>query len=774
MAVLSDEMTNKLTSAARQVVEAALNQQTEGKHALLGVNHWLWALLQQYSTMMEAMGQGFPAEHTRQAVDAAIKTGDVGAELPLETLISQAGERAKARGRSMISERDLATIVLGVAGYKLSDPISALSKMGRSNGVPIPKMKVEPPVEEDTEEGISGTPAGGGETVAAGPAFTPAASTGTSSSAPAETPKKKTATPTLDQYGRDLTRAAKDHKLVEIVGREEEVELVIETLCRRTKRNPVLVGPAGVGKTAIVEGLAQRIVDGQVPDMLKNYRLVSLQPSTLVAGASVSGELERRMKAIIKEAMQEGIILFIDEIHSAIGAGGMVGTNDIASILKPALARGEIACIAATTNDEYRKFIEPDTALERRFQPVRVQELSTEHTLQVLRSLRDELGAKHKIIISDEILNWLLEFGQQFMRNRHFPDKGVDLLEQCFAYAVTHQKTEVDMNDAQTVAQRMIGMPVSLPRRLDNLKAQLIERATLSDEDIQSILNRLQVTMRGLDLRLARPNAVIMLAGDAAQNSALVAEIIAQSLFGAADRVVSIDFSRFGHPEDINLLIGAPPGYVGYSDSLPIHKVMQIPWCVLHLQNIDICHPQVREVVTRALADGFITDGRGKVIYLSDSIVLMTAQLQIEKNRPIGFTAETRDPQDLFKAVESVMGPEMAAQIDVVAVDTARSDTARRTWLEKHLLLDLSNRYLKQGIKLTWDSTVLDWLMTHKELDVNERNWERFVDEFLSPVIIPYLSTDDTTKEIRLIVKYEEDNIKISFTGTPPQDALEG
>ncbi|HPH95500.1 MAG TPA: AAA family ATPase [Anaerolineaceae bacterium] len=770
MAVLSDEIDKKLTPTARQVVETALNRQTEEKHASLGVHHWLWAMLQQYSTMMEAMGQGFSAEQANHTADAALKAGDIGPELSLESLIAQAGERAKARGRSTISERDLATIVLGAAGYKLSDPISALSKMGRSNGVPIPKAKVEPP----TVDGV--TPEGEGETppLEETPTSTPVPSTGTPVSTPVETSRKKTATPTLDQYGRDLTRAAKEHKLVEIVGREEEVELVIETLCRRTKRNPVLVGPAGVGKTAIVEGLAQRIVDGQVPDMLKSFRLVSLQPSTLVAGASVSGELERRMKAIIKEAMQDGIILFIDEIHSAIGAGGMVGTNDIASILKPALARGEIACIAATTNDEYRKFIEPDTALERRFQPVRVQELSAEHTLRVLRKLRDELGAKHKITISDEILDWLLEFGQQFMRNRHFPDKGVDLLEQCFAYAVTHQKTDVDMNDAQTVAQRMIGMPVSLPKRLDNLKNRLMERATLSDEDVQSILNRLQVTMRGLDLRLARPNAVIMLAGDAAQNSALVAEIIAQSLFGAADRVVSIDFSRFGHPEDINLLIGAPPGYVGYSDALPIHKVMQIPWCVLHLQNIDICHPQVREVVTRALADGFITDGRGKVIYLSDSIVLMTAQLQIEKFRPIGFAAsETRDQQDLFKAVEAVMGPEMAAQIDVVAVDTARSDSARRSWLEKHLLLDLSNRYLKQGIKLTWDSTVLDWLMTHKELDVNERNWERFVDEFLSPVIIPYLPTSDTTKEIRLVVKYEEENIKISTNNTPPTDSRE-
>jgi ATP-dependent Clp protease ATP-binding subunit ClpC len=297
--------------------------------------------------------------------------------------------------------------------------------------------------------------------------------------------------------------------------------------------------------------------------MLKNARIIALHPSMLTAGAGYAGELEKRMKAIMAEASQDGIILFIDEIHTIMGAGGMMGTTDIASILKPALARGSLAVVAATTDEEYRRYIEHDSALERRFQPIRINEVTPEITLKILEDLTGELGKKHNITVEPGVLKFLIGFAQQFMRNRHFPDKGVDLLEQCYAHAITQNSDSVDLAGAQVVAQRMVGMPLSLDKRLANLRDCLNQQAVLPTKAVGQLMDRLQVTLRGLDLRTTRPNAVVLLSGDAAHISERLASTLAEALFGSPDRVITIDFSRMWHAEDINLLVGAPPGYVG-------------------------------------------------------------------------------------------------------------------------------------------------------------------------------------------------------------------
>ena len=435
--------------------------------------------------------------------------------------------------------------------------------------------------------------------------------------------KAKSPTSALNFFGRDLTRAAREGKLSPLVGREAELQLVIETLLRRTKRNPVLVGPAGVGKTAIVEGLAQLIVAGRVPDLLQGVRLIALQPSALVAGASMPGELENRMQSILAEASQEGIILFIDEVHALIGAGGTAGTGDLASQLKPALARGDLACIAATTDEEYRRFIETDSALERRFQPVRVEEPTVDQTLQVLNKLGSELARLRRVEITDGVLAYLVQFADQHMRNRQFPDKAVDLLEQCVAHALAQNKRAVDVTDAEAVAQRTAGMPLNLGSRLSDLTVQLTDRALLTPADIEMLVSHLQVTLSGLCLRPVRPDAVVLLTGPAVANSEKLAETIAGVLYGSERRVVALDFGRFTSPSDISLLVGAPPGYVGYSDTLPMHRVAQLGWCVVLGTNVHACHPQVLEVFAQALASGYLTESRGRRIYLSDAIVLL-------------------------------------------------------------------------------------------------------------------------------------------------------
>ena len=379
-----------------------------------------------------------------------------------------------------------------------------------------------------------------------------------------------------------------------------------------------------------------------MPAPLQGVRIISLQPSVLVAGADTRGDLEKRMQGILQEAAQNRVILFIDEIHTIIGAGGMVGTNDLGALLKPALARGEIAVISATTDDEYRRFIESDTALERRFQPIRVNELNPEQTFQVLSALREQLGAKYKVQVEDDVLDWLIQFGQQFMKNRHFPDKAVDLLEQSVAHAVAKGLPTLSLEDAQEVAQRMVGMPLSLETRLANLQKTLAEQGLMRPEEVQGLLNRLQVTMRGLDVRASRPNAVLLLSGAAAESSETLARTIAGALFGDPERVVTIDLSRMVHPEDVSLLVGAPPGYVGYSDTLPLHRLAQIPWCVVRFENVDLCHPSIRAVITQGVLEGRLTDGRGKPIYFSDTVIMMTAEITLQTQHSLGFRLQRR------------------------------------------------------------------------------------------------------------------------------------
>lgn len=570
-------------------------------------------------------------------------------------------------------------------------------------------------------------------------------------------------TPTLDQFGRDLTQAAAQGKLKPLIGRLEELHLMIETLCRNTKRNPVLIGPAGVGKTAIVEGLANQVVQGDVPALLKGARIISLQPSVLVAGTSTRGDLEQRMQSLLNEAAQDHVILFIDEIHTIIGAGGMVGTSDLGALLKPALARGEIAVIAATTDDEYRRLIEADSALERRFQPIRIQELSPELTYQVLTSLRDRLARKYQVQVEDDVLGWLVQFGQQYMKNRQFPDKAVDLLEQSIAHAVAQGSPMLSLKEAQEVAQRMVGMPLSLETRLDQLQAVLQEQGLMRPEEVSGLLNRLQVTMRGLDLRSGRPNGVVLLSGAAAELSETIARTIAGALYGDAERVVTIDMSRMQHPADVSLLVGAPPGYVGYSERLPLHRLVQIPWCVVRFENMDACHPAVRAVVNQGLQEGRLTDGQGKSIYFSDTVVLMTAHVVITVERSLGF--QLKDEQgveigDVYRAVADSIGSELASQVDLF-MPGIQPAAISKGWIKDHMLADLAERYLKEGLRLEWDASLVDWLAQARDQFLSERDWERWIDHSLSPAIVRFLPGVGNVAAAAVLVKIEKNALKI-------------
>ena len=721
-----------LTEGAMLLVDAAVAESREAGDKELGLNHWLLAVLEKHGPMAEDLADGLDAKSLYRYVRTRMLEHDAGEALPVGTVANRAVKLAIGRGKEKAGERDVAAVVLATAGYPLREGGSP--RFAPAHGTTRPAAG-HPPKE---------------------------------TTAPSATARARRPTPILDELGRDLTRDAADGKLLPVVGREDAIQLMIETLCRRTKRNPVLVGPAGVGKTALVEGFALRVASGEVPDLLRGIRVVAVQPSSIVAGSGVVGEMEKKMRAMLAEACQDGLVLFIDEVHSIIGAGGRQGTGDMAQLLKPALARGDLACIAATTDQDYRRFVEADSALERRFQPIRVQEMTPAQALEVLGILRESFATERGVAVPDDVLEWLVAFGQEFLRNRHFPDKAVDLLEQCVAHAVAGGQTELTRSDAEDVAQRMVGMPLSPGARLEALRQALAERPLLPQPHAEKLLKRLEVTIRGLDIRSGGPNGVVLLMGKAAAVSESLAEVIAQALFGAADRVAMLSLGRLTQPFDISALIGAPPGYIGYSDTLPLHSLIQMPWCVLRCEGFGACHHQVREVLIRGVRDGVITDALGKHIYLSDAIVILTCDLQVEGKSRVGFADDDGDDSPQRAAREApaeALGHAIVDRLDVVCAEVPATEESGRRWVEKQLLAGLTERYRRHGIELRWDDSLVDWLLEQEADRASQREWERLADERLSPLIVPYLAPSDPKETKALVLRSHDGEVQIDECG---------
>lgn len=737
-----------LAPGARTLVDAVRLFYKESRHTEPCVHHWLAVVLERHGPMAESLVKGIDVSAMRRSLAEKLAQGETGAALSEESLLEAARQVSVSKGKALVAERDVTQAVLLAAGYSVE-----------GDGSPV----VVTPLASST----------------------PASSSASSSSvqAPARlqassawAPRNSAPTPTLDQFGQDLTKMAANGQLAPFVGREEEITLALETLCRRTKRNPILVGPPGVGKTAIVEGIAQRIVAGAVPVLLRGMRLIALQPSSIVAGSSMVGELEKRMTALLAEARLDGILLFIDEVHAIIGAGGSAGRSDIASQLKPSLARGDFPCLAATTDEEFRRHIEADGALERRFQPVRVQELSPEATLLVLKALKESLEKLRNVTVPDSVLAWLVEFAGSNLKNRFFPDKAVDLLEQCVAHAVANSKAEADMEVARLVARRLAGLPVSPEERLGTLSKILTVRNLLLPDDLERLMARLQVTVRGLDLRPNRPNAVVLCAGEFAEAAPALGSAVAEGLFGSPERVVAVDFARFTHHTDITLLLGAPPAYVGYNEDLPVHGFLQMPWSVFLCENVDACHPSILRVLSEALGSGFFTDSTGRRIYLSDAVVICSAP-GIEPSggpsRAIGFGSAARVEEDveggMAKICEEALGFEFASNCDLVlfrppaAADLdANLDTARR------LLDELTLRYRTHGVDINWQEGVAAWLCGKAHGTMNAAAWERLIDRYVAPALVAHLPRPGEGHGVRLVVTVDAESLHVDKTAAEP------
>jgi ATP-dependent Clp protease ATP-binding subunit ClpC len=486
-------------------------------------------------------------------------------------------------------------------------------------------------------------------------------------------------TPTLGSFSRDLTELARNGKLDPVIGRDDEIERVISILARRSKNNPVLVGEPGVGKTAIVEGLAQRIVAGGVPAALRGKRVVALALGPLVAGTKYRGEFEGRVKRILDEVRRSArdIILFIDEMHTLVGAGAAEGSLDLSSMIKPELARGDLQCIGATTFDEYRKYVESDAALERRFQPVMVDEPSVEETIEILRGLRDGYASHHGVTIPDSVLEAAAQLSARYIADRFLPDKAIDLIDEASASVALRANpgdlgSRVTRADVAAVVSKWTGIPVetmseSQANQLLDLEQILARRVVGQQRAIGAISEAIRRARAGLhDPR--RPLGSFLFHGPSGVGKTELAKTLASALFGTDAALVRVDLSELNEAHAVSRLLGAPPGYAGHDEPGQLTEpVRRRPYCVVLFDELESAHPDVAAILLQILDDGRVTDAKGRKIDFRHAIIILTTNLS-EDDMQVVLRPELLNRIDEIVAFEP-LGLEQIEQIVAIHVN---------------------------------------------------------------------------------------------------------
>jgi ATP-dependent Clp protease ATP-binding subunit ClpC len=406
-----------------------------------------------------------------------------------------------------------------------------------------------------------------------------------------------------------------------VIGRQKEIERLIQTLCRRTKNNPVLVGEAGVGKTAIIEGLAQLVQSKNVPKKLHGKRVISLDLGLLVAGTKYRGEFEERVKKLMEEVRKaKNIVLFIDELHTIIGTGSTEGSLDVANMFKPALARGELQCVGATTLDEYRKHIEGDSALERRFQSVMVEPPSLEDTLAILKGLRKRYEDFHGIKITDEALEAAATLSDRYITERQLPDKAVDLIDEAASRAILQgKKTKLKKEDIAEIISTITGVPLNQltekeSERLLHMDDELRKRVIGQDEAIMALTRAIKRSKAGLK-DPKRPIGSFIFLGPTGVGKTELAKSLAQFMFGKDDAIIRIDMSEYTEKHTTSRLVGSPPGYVGYDEGGQLTEpVRRKPYSIVLFDEIEKASPEVLNLMLQILEDGRLTDASGRLV----------------------------------------------------------------------------------------------------------------------------------------------------------------
>ncbi|MEU8747130.1 ATP-dependent Clp protease ATP-binding subunit [Streptomyces parvulus] len=732
-----------LTESSRELLNLAGRRALEDGTSDLDTEHLLWA-----ATQVEP-ARGLLA---RAGADPDALAAQIARVLP-----SEAGEPSAEPGLTPAAKRTLATAYARsqAAGVSYIGPEHILGALL-----------------DDGDSGAARLLGAEGQDVTRLAGLTEQASR--AEAAPGENGARTPAT-TLDEFGRDLTDEAKAGKLDPVVGRAEEIEETVEILSRRSKNNPVLIGEPGVGKTAIVEGLAQRIVAGEVPDTLKDKRVVALDLSAMVAGAQYRGQFEERLKKVIEDVQQARgeIILFIDELHTVVGAGATgEGSMDAGNMLKPALARGELHVVGATTIDEYRKYVEKDAALERRFQPVMVPEPSVEETVQILEGLRDAYEAHHQVRFADGALAAAAELSDRYVSDRFLPDKAIDVMDQAGArvrlrsaarstevvgredriaelrreqeqavaaedydragtlkreiadaegeLAGIEERREgvvsVTADDIADVISRRTGIPVSQltageKERLLKLEEEMHARIVGQDEAVGAVSRAVRRNRAGMG-DPNRPVGSFLFLGPTGVGKTELAKTLAELLFGEESHMVRFDMSEFQEKHTVARLVGAPPGYVGYEEAGQLtEKVRRQPYSVVLFDEVEKAHPDVFNTLLQILDDGRLTDAQGRTVDFRHCVVIMTSN--IGAHRILDHKGDVSDLKDeLMEELRTRFLPEFLNRIDDIIVfhGLTEQDLSR---IVDHLLAQSERRVHAQGMTLKVTDAAKKLLIAH-------------------------------------------------------------
>ena len=602
----------------------------------------------------------------------------------------------------------------------------------------------------------------------------------------------------LDSYCINLSQRARDGKLDAVIGREEEIERVIQILNRRQKNNPCLIGEPGVGKTAIAEGLAQRIVAGDVPFKLRSKEVYLLDLTALVAGTQFRGQFESRMKGLIEEIRKMGnVILVIDEVHNIVGAGDAEGSMNAANILKPALSRGEIQVIGATTFTEYRKHIEKDTALERRFQPVTVNEPNMEDTLKILKGIAHYYEQFHGVKIPEGILRQAVLLSERYITDRFLPDKAIDLIDEACSDLNLHDKninrrmelrreiedydkerellqgaeepdferlaelksltikaqTELDELCAQGDPQltmdnlaRVIELWTKIPasriredefRRLSELDKRLKEHIVGQDEAVEAVAAAIRRNRVGISPK-HKPVSFIFVGPTGVGKTELVKQL-AQDLFNSPDALIRFDMSEFMEKHSVSRIVGSPPGYVGYDEAGQLtEKIRRKPYAVILFDEIEKAHPDVMNVLLQILDDGEITDSHGRKVNFENTVIVMTSNAGSErKEGTVGFghTANEQNRDRAMKALGEFLRPEFLNRVDEV-ICFNRLDEKNFAGIARIMLDELQKSLEDKGLHFTWDEDVEDYLVKKSySATYGARNLRRTIQKELEDVM---------------------------------------
>lgn len=616
----------------------------------------------------------------------------------------------------------------------------------------------------------------------------------------------------LEQFSVDMVAKAAETET--IIGREEEISTVIEILCRKNKNNPALIGEPGVGKTAIVEGLAQRIAAGQVPEQLMGKRVMSLDMASLVAGTKYRGEFEERIRDIIAEIRRAGdIILFVDELHTIVGAGSAEGAIDAANIMKPALGRGEIQIIGATTTDEYRKYIEKDAALDRRFRSVTVREPTDEETLAILQGLRPGLERHHRVKITDEAMTAAIRLSRRYLTDRFLPDKALDLLDESaaslrmeslrgrFGRPAGKSQTELEQELDRAIRRSQFEQAAELRDKLRQLQ-QTGGKAAVTEEHLMKIVSRktgipvgrlsgsersrlldlereLRKSVIGQDeaIRITagavrrgrsgladhrRPVATLLFMGPTGVGKTELCKALAEAVYGSRDAMLRLDMSEYMERHAVSRLIGAPPGYVGHGEGGELtEKVRRRPYSLILLDELEKAHHDVTGLLLQIFEDGILSDSEGRTVDFRNTLIVMTSNVgsREQGGEALGFLPRSREDRAM-ESLRQVFSPEFLGRIDAVAVfrRLAEADLCR---IADKLLGETARRAEQAGVCLEIDGEAAAWFARRCGPESGARELRhRIQREIEDPLANRILATEQSGGRCRVLVR--EDRIVLS------------